>query len=61
MIDEKEELTLERVKELLKEKFDSVDYKSAKEDVKNFIEDKESLNLWKKEFFISTLDSLKAN
>lgn len=61
VIDEKEELTLERVKELLKEKFDSVDYKLAKEDVKNFIEDIESLNLWKKEFFISTLDSLKAN
>ncbi len=58
IISENETLTLERVKELLKEKFDSVDYKSAKEDVSNFISDKDSLNLWKKELFIATLSEL---
>ena len=52
-------LTLDMVKEMLFNKFSNVDYKSAKEDVKNFIVDKDSLNLWKKELFISTLDDLK--
>ena len=55
-----ESLTLDKVKQLLKERFESVDYKSAKDDVSNFIQDKESLNLWKKELFLSTLDELKA-
>ena len=54
-----ESLTLDKVKQLLKERFESVDYKSAKDDVSNFIKDKESLNLWKKELFLSTLDELK--
>ena len=36
------------------------DYESAKEDVKNFIYNKDSLKLWKPELFISTLDELKA-
>lgn len=52
-------LTLDLVKEMLFNKFSNVDYKSAKEDVKNFIVDKDSLNLWKKELFISTLNNLK--
>ena len=52
-------LTLDMVKDMLFNKFSNVDYKSAKEDVKNFIVDKDSLNLWKKELFISTLDNLK--
>ena len=52
-------LTLDMVKEMLFNKFSNVDYKSAKEDVKNFIVDKDSLNLWKKELFISTLDDLE--
>ena len=53
-----ERLTLEKVKYLLKQKFETVDYESAKNDVSNFIEDKSSLNLWKKELFISTLSDL---
>ena len=47
-IDDNETLTLEKVKDLLKEKFEATDYESAKEDVSNFIVDKASLNLWKK-------------
>ena len=53
-----ETLTLEKVKELLKTKFESTDYESAKQDVANFISDKDSLKLWKKELFISTLNDL---
>ena len=52
-------LTLEAVKQMLSERFASVDYESAKEDVQRFIHDKQSLELWKKELFLSTLDELK--
>lgn len=56
-----EKLTLEKVKELLKMRFETVDYESAKEDVLNFISDKDALKLWKKELFLSTLEKLKTN
>ena len=52
-------LSLDRVKELLRDRFEKVNYNQAIEDVSNFIVHKESLNLWKKEFFLSTLDSLR--
>lgn len=54
-----ETLTLDRVKELLKNKFETTDYESAKKDVSNFISDVDSLNIWKKELFLATLDELK--
>lgn len=54
-------LTLNKVKELLKNKFESVDYNLAKQDVSNFIKDVEKLDIRKKELFISTLDKLKCN
>ena len=60
-IDEGSSLTLENVKEMLRLRFLEVDYKSAKEDVVNFIKDKDSLNLWKAELFLSTLIELKSN
>ena len=53
-------LTLGIVKEMLKEKFRTVNYQTAREDVSNFISDIQSLDLWKAELFISTLDYLKA-
>ena len=58
-IDGSEVLTLEKVKEMLKNRFLSVNYESAKEDASNFIDDKDSLKLWKKELFVSTLDNLE--
>ena len=57
-IDENDSLTLDKVKALLKERFLTTDYKSAKEDVSNFIADKESVSVWKKELFLATLDEL---
>ena len=60
IIDEKDALTLEMVKKLLAEKFSSVDYESAKEDVIRFIKDDESLKIWKKELFLSTLEQLES-
>lgn len=61
IIGDNEVLTLGKVKKLLKAKFETVDYESAKEDVSNFISDKESLRLWKKELFISSINNLLAS
>lgn len=60
-IDDNEVLTLQKVKDLLKGKFEITDYESAKEDVSNFISDKDSLKIWKKELFISTLTNLQCD
>ena len=57
-IDENDSLTLDKVKALLKERFLTTDYKTAKEDVSNFIMDKENVSIWKKELFLATLDEL---
>ncbi len=60
LLSQSESLTLAQVKEMLKERFEGVDYSSAKEDVSNFISDKDNLRLWKKELFLATLEELKA-
>lgn len=60
-IPQNEKLTLEKVKEMLKVRFETINYASAKDDVSNFVSDKNVLKLWKKELFISTLDELKEN
>lgn len=60
-IAQNEKLTLGKVKEMLKARFETVDFESAKEDVSNFINDKSGLSLWKKELFLVTLNELKAN
>ena len=52
-------LTIEMVKDLLKEKFLSVDYDSVKEDVSKFINNNQSLNLWSSDLFVSTLETIK--
>lgn len=51
-------LTIEIVKTMLRDKFLSVDYASAKVDVYHFISDHKNLDLWSAELFISTLDTL---
>ena len=59
IIIETESLTLDKVKELLADKFNAVDYEFAKDDVASFVSNKESLKLWKKELFLSTIPQLK--
>lgn len=61
IIKENETLTLEKVKDLLMDRFNSIDFSLAIDDVKNFLNDKESLKLWKKELFISTLEHLSCD
>ena len=48
------------LKEILTAKFNEINYNDAKEDVIAFIEDKDSLNLWTKEFFIEITKNLNA-
>ena len=59
IIDKNESLTREIVKDLLRTKFESTDYESAKEDVYSFIDNKDDLSVWKKELFLSTIEKLK--
>ena len=56
-----ETLSLMKVRDFLRERFLNVDYESAKEDVAKFITNRDSLNLWKKELFLSTLDLLQGD
>lgn len=46
------------LKEMLTNKFNEINYNDAKEDVIAFIDDKDSLNLWSKEFFIEITQNL---
>lgn len=50
-IDEKYDLTIENLKSMLNERFESLNYNSVKEDVLPFIRDKSKLDLWSKDFF----------
>jgi predicted nucleotidyltransferase component of viral defense system len=52
-------LDLPLLKKMLQERFASVDYNLARKDVSSFITDQESLSLWSKELFLSTLNYLK--
>lgn len=47
-----------KLKELLINKFNEIDYNDAKEDVKPFIKNVDSIEIWSKEFFISITDKL---
>ena len=57
-IDPIDTLDIAKVKELLINKFNEIDYNDAKEDVKPFIKNIDSLNIWSKEFFVSITENL---
>lgn len=52
-------LSLEEVKRMLCERFDNIDFEKAKDDVRDFIKDKASLNIWSSGFFKAITESLK--
>ena len=52
-------LTLDKVRSMLCERFESIDYDQAKEDVTPFISDKSRLDLWSKEFFVEITKGLR--
>lgn len=52
-------LSLDETKTLLQKKFLEIDYPSAKDDVKNFIENPTILNNWSSQYFIDSLSRLQ--
>ena len=58
-IKESDSFNIDILRELLKEKFKEINYDNAREDVKPFIKNISSLDLWSKEFFISITDKLE--
>jgi predicted nucleotidyltransferase component of viral defense system len=52
------ELTKDLLIKILKNRFDTIDYDKAKLDVKPFITNPNSLDLWSKDFFISITESI---
>lgn len=58
-IESNETFDIDKVKKLLINKFNEINYNEAIEDVKPFIKNIDSLNIWSKEFFISITDKLQ--
>ena len=54
-------LTINDVKEMLKERFDKIDYKDAKNDVVSFINDPKVLDVWNANFFKAITEKLEEN
>ena len=54
-----ETLDINKLKNLLINKFNEIDYEEAKDDVKQFIKNIDTLEIWSKEFFISITEKLK--
>ena len=59
-INENYDLTIDNLKALLNERFESLDIEQAKQDVLPFIKDKKKLDLWSKEFFIEITKKLQS-
>jgi hypothetical protein len=53
-----QELSLIELKNKLKDRFISIEYKSAREDVLNFIKYPSKIDIWSKEYFCSLVDEL---
>ena len=49
--EENKEFSLEDAKKLLNDRFETIDYASAKDDIRPFIKDHDSLKLWSTDFF----------
>lgn len=59
-ITEDNDCSLEEIKDMLKKKFDNIDYSQAKRDVEPFIYDPSVLDVWCKEFFYQITEALTA-
>jgi len=58
-IEPHEILTLSSLKELLNNRFSTIDYSAAKNDILPFIDDASKLEVWSKEFFKSLANKLE--
>mgnify|MGYP002706148208 FL=1 len=59
-INEDYDLTIDKLKALLNERFENLDIEQAKQDVLPFIKNKTKLDLWSKEFFIEITKKLQS-
>lgn len=57
-ISENQECTLEEIKTMLKNRFDSIDFLQARKDVEPFIRDTSVLDIWSSEFFKQITEGL---
>lgn len=60
-LNEEDPFDIDTLRGILKKRFESIDYDSAKEDVRNFISDKASLDVWCPDFFIQITEELKSD
>lgn len=58
-ISENQECTLEEIKTMLKNRFDSIDFLQARKDVEPFIRDTSVLDIWRSDFFKQITEGLK--
>ena len=58
-ISENQECTLEEIKTMLKNRFDSIDFLQARKDVEPFIRDTSVLDIWSSEIFKQITEGLK--
>ena len=58
-IDETQDLTLDDVKTMLKQRFHEIDFAQAREDVQPFIKNQTALDLWSEEFFCVITDDIR--
>ena len=58
-ISETQECTLEEIKTMLKNRFDSIDFLQARKDVEPFIRDTSVLDIWSSDFFKQITEGLK--
>ena len=58
-ISENQECTLEEIKTMLKNRFDSIDFLQARKDVEPFIRDTSILDIWSSDFFKQITEGLK--
>lgn len=53
-----DDLTINDIKKLLYRRFDTIDYKQAKDDVSRFVKDTRPLDLWSSDFFRQITEEL---
>lgn len=56
----REDLSLDEIKEILRRRFESIDFNQAREDVIPFIKNPSAVDIWNQDFFAAITENLKA-
>ena len=56
----REDLSLDEIKEILRRRFESIDFNQAREDVIPFIKNPSAVDVWSQDFFAEITENLKA-